>query len=106
MDSDIIQKELDDINNLQEEIYNDIWHYDDLDYDGKLEHLDRVYELVEKQSIMYTRMSLSDDPFAIERKEAIQEFVEMMGFGRGSDVNAVFMDMKETLKEMMDDLDS
>ena len=104
--SEFVQEGLDKIERLQHEIYADILHYDDFDDEEKLDHLDKLEELVEAQASMYMRMSLSDDPFAVERKEAIQEFCQLMGFTGGSDVSSVFADMRETIQEMKDSLDT
>jgi len=106
MNSEFVQQELDDIQRLQEEIYADFFYYDTLDNEDKIEHLDKLQQLLEKQSIVYTRMSLSDDPDAIERKEFIRDFMLMMGFDNAYDVNAVFAEMRETIKEMKNNLDT
>jgi len=105
INSDFIQNELDEINHLQKEICRDYAAYEYFDDEEKLEHLDRLCNLLEKQSIMYARLCLSDDPDAIERKEAIQEFIEILGYDKHS-VQAVFSDMKETIEEVRRELDS
>lgn len=105
MNSDFIQNELDEINRLQKEICRDYAAYEYFDDEEKLEHLDRLCDLLEKQSIMYARLTLSDDPDAIERKETIQEFIEMLGYDKYS-VQDVFSDMKKTIEEVRKELDS
>ena len=106
MNSEFVQHEMDEVQRLQEEIFNDVWQYDNFDHEDKLNHLNKLEELLELQSILYTRMSLSDHPDAIERKEAIQEFIAMMGFENSYDVSAVFADMKNTIIKMREELDS
>jgi hypothetical protein len=106
MESEFVQEGLDKIQRLQEEIFADMMRYDNFDADDKLQHLEKLGELVDAQSSMYMRMSLSDDPAAIERKEAIQEFCKLMGFAHGSDVQSVFSEMRETIQEMKESLDT
>lgn len=104
MDSPLVQEQLEKIDKLQEEIFSRIvGNYNPSNKD-KAEQYEKLLELLELQASMYTRMSLSDDPDAEERKEAIQEFVQMMGFGRGRDVLQVFQDMREQLEEMRTEL--
>jgi|TARA_B100000085_G_C18217781_1_gene380448 hypothetical protein len=106
MESEFVQAGLDKIERLQQEIFEEVMDYPNLDYDEKLEHLGKLEELIETQSLMYARMSLSDDPAAIERRKNIQEFCEMMGFAGGNDVRSVFEEMKATVRGMKEDLDS
>ena len=74
-DSDIIQKELEIINDLQEEIYGKAFQFDSLNREERLEHIDNLSELLEKQRIMYTRLSLSDDPKASRMKAELEKSV-------------------------------
>ena len=68
-DSDIIQEELKEINKLQEEIYGSILSFGAMNRETKLEHIEKLQVLLEKQRVMYTRLSLSDDIEAVEMKE-------------------------------------
>ena len=106
MNSEFVQNEMDEVQRLQEKIFADVFSYDDLDREDRLKHLDNLEKLLELQSILYTRMSLSDDPEAIERRKSIQEFLIMMGFENSHDVRAVFADMKNTITELREELDS
>ena len=45
----------------------------------KLEHLDKLSNLLEKQKVLYT-LSLSDDPRAVEMKDNVRKSAAMMGF--------------------------
>ncbi len=89
-DSEIIQEELKEINELQEQIYGSILTFGLMPREEKLEHIDKLTELLEKQKIMYTRLSLSDDPTAIEMKENLRKSVAIMGFPPETDMNILF----------------
>ena len=67
-DSDIIQEELNEINKLQEKIYGSLFGFGMMDKEEKLEHIEILQDLLEKQKVMYTRLSLSDDPKAVEMR--------------------------------------
>ena len=70
-DSEIIKKELKEINDLQRLVYYKAASFGVLNREDKLEHIEMLSELLEKQRVMYNRMSLSDDPKAIEMKNQL-----------------------------------
>jgi len=106
MNSEFVRESLDNIERLQGEVFNDAFNYSEFNDDEKRDHLEKMAELIEAQKMMYVRMSLSDDPEAIERKKHIEEFVKLMGFGNGLDVRSVFSEMHEYLKRAKKDLDT
>ena len=67
--SDIIQDELEEINNLQEQIYGSILTFGTMSNETKMEHVEKLQTLLEKQRIMYTRLSLSSQPLQGRPKE-------------------------------------
>ena len=104
-DSDIIQEELKEINKLQEDIYGSILTFGMMDRETKLEHIEKLELLLEKQRVMYTRLSLSDDPMAVEMKENLRKSVQLMGFPPDTDMQVLFDSMKETIESLKDYLD-
>tara|TARA_B100001094_G_scaffold311965_1_gene348148 strand:+ start:9789 stop:10118 length:330 start_codon:yes stop_codon:yes gene_type:complete len=105
MNSEFVREGLDNIERLQSEVFDGVFDYSGFDYDDKREHLEKMEELIEAQKIMYTRMSLSDDPAAIERREQIEQFVKVMGF-EGTDVHVVFSEMHRYLEQAKKELDT
>jgi predicted RNA binding protein with dsRBD fold (UPF0201 family) len=103
--SDIIQDELTEINNLQEEIYGSILTFGGMDNETKMEHVEKLQTLLEKQRIMYTRLSLSDDPQAVEMKENLRKSVALMGFPPDTDMSVLFDSMRETIESLKQYLD-
>ena len=104
--SDIIQDELTEINNLQEQIYGSILTFGTMDRETKLDHIEKLQSLLEKQRVMYTRLSLSDDPQAVEMKENLRKSVQLMGFPPHTDMQILFNSMNhtiESLKKYLDD---
>ncbi len=104
-DSDIIQEELKEINKLQEEIYGSILTFGGMSRETKLEHIEKLELLLEKQRVMYTRLSLSDDPQAVEMKENLRKSVSLMGFSPETDMQVLFTSMTKTIESLKKYLD-
>jgi len=103
--SDIIQDELKEINNLQEQIYGSILTFGSMSNETKLEHIEKLQSLLEKQRVMYTRLSLSDDPMAVEMKENLRKSVALMGFPEDTDMSVLFNSMNQTIESLKQYLD-
>jgi len=104
-DSDIIQDELKEINRLQEEIYGSILTFGMMDRETKLEHIEKLEILLEKQRVMYTRLSLSEDPQAVELRENLRKSVALMGFPPETDMSLLFNSMNKTIESLKQYLD-
>ena len=104
--SDIIKEELNDINKIQEKIYGSLLAFGSMSREDKLEHVDLLTDLLEKQKVMYTRLSLSDDPEAVEMKENLRKSVAMMGFPPETDMQFLFNSMHATIKSLRDYVDA
>jgi hypothetical protein len=104
-DSDLIQEELEEINELQRFIYGSILNFGSMAREDKLEHIEKMTLLLEKQRIMYTRLSLSDDPQAVEMKENLKKSVAIMGFPPDTDMNLLFNSMTKTIESLKQFLD-
>ena len=105
-DSELIQDELEEINDLQKFIYGSILSFGSMTREDKLEHIDKLSQLLEKQRIMYTRLSLSDDPQAVEMKENLRKSVAIMGFPPDTDMNLLFSSMNKTIESLKQFLDN
>jgi len=68
-------------------------------------HVGMLERLLDKQRILYTRLSLSDDPEAKMMKDRIVESATMMGLPPDSDMNTVFSNMSKMLEVMKDQID-
>lgn len=105
-DSDIIQEELKEINDLQEEIYGTFLTFSIMSRKEQLENVEKLTRLLEKQKVMYTRLSLSDDPQAVEMKENLRKSVASMGFPPETDLNMLFDSMRKTIESLKLHIDS
>ena len=100
-DSKIVQQSLKEITDIQEEIFNSLFTYRTFTEEDKQEHIDKLRSLIEKQRIMYTRLTLTDDPEAIELKQKIEQSALMLGFPEGTNMSEVFDTMDETLLQVI-----
>ena len=104
-DSNIVREELQEINELQLSIYKNAMKFGTFSREDKVDHIERLTELLERQRVMYTRISLSDDPEAIELKIHLQKSVELMGFPEGTDMPSIFNAMDETIGKLKKSVD-
>ena len=105
-DSELVKEGLEDIHGLQTEIYQNAFKFGTMSRQDKLEHIDKLTSLLEKQKLMYTRISLSSDPEAIVMKEHLEKSVRLLGFPEGTDMALLFNGMSNTIESMKSQLDS
>ena len=105
-DSEVVRKEMTDIQELQEEVYGSVFNFPQMEQEDKVEHIELLIELLEKQRILYTRMSLSDDPQAKKMKENIQQSAVMMGMPKDVDMATVFSNMEKMIEVMRQQVDN
>ena len=99
-DSEIVKKELVEINKLQEQVYSRAFGYPLMSREDKVEHIDKLVTLLEKQKVMYTRLSLSDSPEAKKMTQTLQKSISSMGFPPGTDMQILFSSMNETIQTL------
>jgi len=102
-ENDNVKEEMKNIYDLQKDLYSVILKFPYMSPDAKWEHIETLKELLEKQQIMWTRISLSDDPEAITMKNKLKDQTEMLGFGT-TDMTTIFKNMKDTLDKMQSQL--
>ena len=103
--SDLVREEMDEISRLQDKVYKKVWEFPSMDKDDKLEHVEMLSDLLEKQKILYTRLSLSDDPDAKRMKNQILESAKSLGFPADVDLTYVFSNMTKVLESMKKSID-
>lgn len=103
--SEVVRAEMSEIAELQEQIYGNIFKFPTMSKQEKLEHVEVLETLLDKQKVLYTRMSLSDDPEAKEMKERIVNSAIMMGMPSGTDMNIILNNMSKMLDLMKEQID-
>jgi hypothetical protein len=105
-DSEVVRAEMTEIQELQEDVYTNVFKFSSMNKEEKLFHVGLLEKLIEKQKILYTRLSLSDDPDAKMMKDNIVDSAKMMGLPNGTDMNVVFSNMTKMLDVMRKSIDS
>jgi|TARA_B100001093_G_C26363157_1_gene815414 hypothetical protein len=104
--SEMVREELKVINELQQDVYGSLMNFNIMPHDEKLEHIEKLSSLLEKQKVMYTRLSLSDDPEADDMKKNLEKSLTVLGFPEGTDMITLFNGMAKTIQQMKDHLDN
>ena len=104
-DSEVVRAEMTEIQELQEDVYTNVFKFSSMNKEEKLFHVGLLEKLIEKQKILYTRLSLSDDPDAKMMKDNIVDSAKMMGLPNGTDMNVVFSNMTKMLDVMRKSID-
>ena len=104
--SDIVRAEMTEVQELQEEVYSNVMKFYYMNDADKKHHIELLEKLIDKQKIMYARLSLSDDPDAIEMKEQILSSAVMMGLPKNIDMTIFFNQMSDMINMMKQQLDT
>ena len=103
--SEVVRAEMAEISELQEEVYTNVFKFPTMCKDDQLYHIEVLERLLEKQKVLYTRLSLSDDPAAQRMKEEILESASMMGLPSNVDMNLLFNNMNKMVEVMKNQID-
>ncbi len=103
--SDVVRAEMAEISELQEEIYTNVFKFPTMSKEDQRYHIEILERLLEKQRVMYTRLSLSDDPEAKMMKDSIIQSAKSMGLPSNVDVNLMFDQMSKMVEMMRGQLD-
>ena len=99
-DSEIVRAEMAEIHELQEDVYENFMRFPYMNNADRAHHINQLSKLLEKQKIVYARLSLSDDPDAKEMKENIMRSAESMGLPANVDVGKLMDQMTEVISMM------
>ena len=103
--SDIVRAEMTEISELQEEVYSNVMNYGYMNKEDQIYHVEILEKLIDKQKILYARLSLSDDPGARQMKDDIQKSATIMGLPENVDMSIVFGQMSQMVDLMKKQLD-
>jgi len=104
-DSEIVRAEMAEISELQEDVYSNVMKFHYMNDEDKCYHINLLDKLIDKQKILYARLSLSDDPAAKQMKEDIQKSATIMGLPNNVDMNSIFTQMSQMVDIMKKQLD-
>ena len=104
-DSEMVRAEMTEIAELQEEVYSNVFAFPQLSAEDQKYHVDLLEKLLNKQQVLYTRLSLSDDPQAKVMKKEISKGAVSMGLPHNVDMNIIFNNMNKALNMMRQHID-
>ena len=104
-DSEVVRAEMAEIHELQEEVYTNVFKFSMMKKEDQRYHVEILERLCDKQRVLYTRLSLSDDPQAKKMKEKIIQGAASMGLPQSVDMNSLFTEMGQVVQKMKDQLD-
>ena len=104
-DSEVVRAEMVEISELQEEIYTNVFKFPTMSKEDQLYHVAILEKLLNKQRVLYTRVSLSDDPEAKEMKKRILDGARQMGLPTNVDMNILFANMNNMVEMMKKQID-
>lgn len=106
-DSPVVRASIAEINELQEELVSGMMSrgFEKPEYDEGMEQLRVMRTILEKQKNFMFRLKLSDDPKALEMKNAILDSAKMLGMKDDQDIEEFFTDLEQTLDRLEKGLD-
>ena len=104
-DSDVVRAEMTEISELQDDVYRNVFKFHSMSKEEQKFHVALLEKLIDKQRVLYTRLSLSDDPEAKIMKDRIIESATMMGLPPNTGMNTVFSNMSKMLEVMKKQID-
>ena len=104
--SEVVRAEMAEIQELQEEVYSNVFEFPQMQLEDQKYHINILERLLEKQKIMYTRLSISDDTQAKKMKEEVCKGAAAMGLPSDMDMNILFNNMTQMVAMMRQKLDN
>ena len=103
--SDIVRAEMTEIQELQEEVYEQVMKFPFMNNADKAYHIGLLEKLIDKQKVLYARLSLSEDPAAKQMQKDIRDSAQIMGLPPNVDMSIVFSQMTQMIGVMKKQLD-
>ena len=104
-DSEVVRAEMTEIQELQEEVYDNVFKFPRMSKEDQRYHVSILERLLDKQRVLYTRLSLSDDPEAKKMKREVEEGARKMGLPSKVDLNILFANMNNMVEMMKNEID-
>lgn len=99
-DSDMVQQTMQELEELQKKLLIRIFDIPYCSKEEKQDYIKTMREYMEKQKVLLFRMSLSNDPEAIETKQRILESAKVFGLKDESNINEFFDMLEKPINEL------
>lgn len=97
-DSEIVRDTMNELSKLQQELIQQVLYVPYMTKDEKKEHLELMKVFLEKQKILFFRMTLSNDPEAKRVREEIIKNAKMFGIVEDSNTEDFFKALEVTIE--------
>ena len=104
--SEVVRAEMAEIQELQEEVYETAFKFPNMPIEDQKYHVEVLERLIDKQRVMYTRLSLSEDPEAKQMKKQITSGAVDMRLPENADMNVIFNNMIQAVGMMRRHIDN
>ena len=104
-DSEQVRESLFELDELQHKLFSELFEIPFSDSDKKKDLLETMKNFLEKQKVFIFRLSLSNDPEAIEMKNRILDSALLFGLEPGDNINTFFAKMEESIENLENNLD-
>ena len=99
--SELVRGDIQEMMELQQLCFKYAMSFPVLTQEKKLEYLEALAKMIEKQEIMYARMQLSDDPEAKTVLENMKQGIVMLGADPNTDIKTMFDELKRKVGFML-----
>jgi len=99
-DSEIVQNEIKAVMELQKEIYLASARYMIMNQEERIDHIDLMQKLLDKQRILHARLKLCDDPQANEMLAKMRATASSLGIDERVTFEELFDNMERIIKSM------
>lgn len=99
-DSEIVRSSITEIAIIQEDLQSMLFKIPYMDNDEKIKYIRLMETLLEKQKILYTRLSLSEDPSALKIKNRIKQSMIDLGIPDDMDISIIFNGMQNIIDRL------
>lgn len=104
--SEMVKITMNELAEIQEELIQQVFFIPYMSKEQKKAHLYLMREFLEKQKILFFRMSLSDDPEAKEVKNEIIKKAQVFGVVKDCTPEELFLELEKTLEGLAKILDT
>lgn len=103
--SELVKHTMRELAEMQEELIQQVLYVPYMSLEQKREHLQLMKDFLEKQKILFFRMTLSDDPEAKEVRDEIIKNASMFGVVKESNPEELFVALEKTIEGLAEMLD-
>lgn len=98
--SEMVRGDIQEMAELQQFCMRSMVAFPVLSKEKKCQYFDVLEQLIEKQKIFHARVSLSDDPEAIDMAETMKQGALLLGATHGQSLGSMYDDLLERIQEM------